>query len=277
MNEFLRKDEIFEYEGEFYDYSTLKTLRDKSKGGMFKEGEVTSAETGNINPISFIENFYSEAVTIDINKRLIESSTISNTEIREINRRVITKEHKDFFDDVLSKMENDTATYEEVMKYWELKQLFKETDYKYEFNNFVKLNNNKQSIDILQNFSFINRGRIIELIRLITGKNFINNNVFISREDLMSLLQFESKEALKHFLASTEKQEIVFRKNKRNRNNLEFIINPFLFNRVQKIHLSAELYEMFPVSFKSFLDTDVYYYFKTISENEKLKFETEDL
>jgi hypothetical protein len=276
MSKFFRKDEIFEYEGELYNYSTLRELRNKSKGVSFKDGDVQNIETGGINDISSIENFYSEAMIIDITDKLVDSSTLSGNDIRDINRKVVTKEHKDFFDDVKSRMESGKASYEETMQYWDLKKLFKDIEYKYDFNNFIKMNNNEESINLLGKFSFINRGRIIELVRLVSGKRFNENDIFISREDLLSLLQFETKDGLRHFLASLESQEIICRKNKRKRNTIEFTINPFIFNRIQKVRLTSQLYEMFPNSFKNFLTVDIYYYFKMISENEHLKFEILD-
>lgn len=276
MSKFFRKDEIFKYEEELYNYSTLRELRNKSKGVSFKRGDVENTETGGINDISSIENFYSEAMIIDVTEKLVDSTTLTGNDVRDINRKIVTKEHKDFFDDVKKRMENSEASYEETMQYWDLKKLFKDIEYKYDFNNFIKMNNNEESINLLGKFSFVNRGRIIELVRLVSGKCFIENDILISREDLLSLLQFDTKDGLRHFLASLESQEIIYRRNKRKRNTIEFTINPFIFNRIQKIRLTSQLYEMFPMSFKNFLNVDIYYYFKMISENEHLKFELRD-
>lgn len=276
MSRFLRDDEIFEFKNELYKYADLKDLRNKSKGDYFKSGDVTNTETGDYNDISQIETFFNDAIKIDINSKLVESTTLMPSDIQEVNRKIMTKEYKDFFDGILEKMQNKTANYEEVMKYWETKKLFKNIEYKYSLNNFVKMNSSMEAINAMKVFSFINRGRIAELVTMIDGKKFKDNNVYISREDLMSLLQFESKDALSKFLTSLEKHEIIKRNNRYNRNNIEFIINPFLFNRIEKVHLSTHLYELFPESFEKFLDLDVYYYFKTLKENEHLSFSTSE-
>lgn len=277
MSSLFRNDEIFIFKGEKYKYEDLRELRNKSKGDYYKSGEVTNEETKDINDISEIEKFFNDAIKIDITAKLVESSTLLPSDIQEVNRRLLTKEYKDFFDGVLEKMKNGTANYEEVMKYWETKKLFKNIEYKYSLNNFIKMNSSIEAINAMKVFSFINRGRIAELVTMIDGKQFKDNSVFISREDLMSLLQFESKDSLRKFLASLEEHEIIYRKNKLNKNNVEFIINPFLFNRIEKVHLSTHLYEMFPKSFAKFLDLDVWYYFKIIKENEHLSFSTEEM
>jgi len=267
---YFRQDEIFLYEDELYKYTDLKDLRQKAKRG-FKEGEVMNTETGIHYHILELERFHGDAILIDVTPAL-EANSFAPSEVQEVNRKILTKTCKDFFDDIKSKMKDDTVTYEEVMKYWEIKRTFKDFDYKY--SNFIKMNNDEDSISMLDNLSLLNKGRTLALVRLVSGKSFKENHIFIAREDLMSLLQFESKDALRHFLASLEANEIIYRKNKSAKLNIEFVINPFLFNRIQSITLTTDIFQMFPLSFKLFTDIDVYYYFKMLSEKQLLKFET---
>lgn len=276
MNSLFREDEIFEFKGEKYSYKDLKELRSKSKGTYYKEGEVTNIENGNFNDISELENFFNDAIIIDVSPKLIESNTLSPSEVKDINRKILTKEYKDFFDSVLEKMKNKTVTDEEVMKYWECKKLFKNVDYKYEINSFIKMNNNLASIEYFDKFSLLNCGRIIKLVRLVTGKDFKSNNVLITRDDIKDLLQLESSGALKQFLSSLEKHEIIYRKNKSSKTHIDFVVNPFLFNRVHNINLTTELYKMFPNSFEIFLGIDVCYYFKIVDKYQYIKFSIED-
>lgn len=276
MSSFLRNDEIFEFKNEMYRYSDLKDLRLKSKGDYFKLGEVKNIETQIVNDISELEKFFNDAIFIDVNSKLIESSTLIPSEIKEVNRKLLTKEHKDFFDEVLEKMKNKTVSDEEVMKYWECKKMFKSVDYKYEINSFIKMNNNLSSIEYFDTFSLLNCGRIIKLVRLVTGKEFKDNDVTITRDDIKDLLQLESSGALKQFLSSLEKHEIIYRKNKSSKTHVEFIVNPFLFNRVHNINLTTELYNMFPESFEIFLGIDVCYYFKVMDKYQYIKFNIDD-
>lgn len=276
MSNFLRQDEIFEYGGDLYKYADLKELRNKSKGDFYKKGVVTNIENGCINDISELENFFNDAIVVDITNKLVESSTLMPSEIQEVNRKLLTKEYKDFFDNVLQKMKNNTVSDEEVMKYWECKKMFKNIDYKYEIHSFIKMNNNLSSIEFFDTFSLLNCGRIIKLVRLVTSKEFKDNNIMITRDDVKDLLQLESSGALKQFLSSLEKHEIIYRKNKSSKTHIEFVVNPFLFNRVHSINLTTELYNMFPKSFEIFLGIDVCYYFKVLQKYQYIQFEIED-
>ncbi len=116
----------------------------------------------------------------------------------------------------------------------------------------------------------------IKLVRLVTGKDFKSNNVLITRDDIKDLLQLESSGALKQFLSSLEKHEIIYRKNKSSKTHIDFVVNPFLFNRVHNINLTTELYKMFPNSFEIFLGIDVCYYFKIVDKYQYIKFSIED-
>jgi hypothetical protein len=64
-----------------------------------------------------------------------------------------------------------------------------------------------------------------------------------------------------------EKLEIIKRVDKFKHKEIEIFFNPFLFNRQSTIVLSANLYKLFENSCKKFLDLDVYWYLKRLSEN----------
>lgn len=262
-NNLFRQDKIFEFKGEVYNYQTLSEL--KLKSPFYIDGDVTNLETGEELDISKLHLFYNYALIDTMNTELV-SNVLKPADIRDINRKVMYTNHKQQLEEIYEKMEKGIVTLEEVVTYWEIK------DYKYgglNFNysnkNFVKISTDDIAVGKFSDeISLLDLGRVIRLSQLIKYKE---PNTKIERDLLHNKLEMKDSESIRRFFVKMEGMEIVKRVNKNRHKEVEVFFNPFLFNRQSTITLSANLYSLFPKSCEKFLELDVYWYLKRLSEN----------
>lgn len=263
MSKLFREDKIFEFDGELYNYQTLSELKQKSP--KYRSGDVTNVETGEELSIGKLHQFYNYALIDTMHTELV-SNVLKPADMRDINRKVMYTNHKQQLESIYEKMKEGTVTLEEVVTYWEIK------DYKYGGVNFIYSNKNfvkisTEDIAIAQfseDLSLLDLGRVIRLSQLIKYKE---PNTKIDRSILYEKLEVKDTESIRRFFAKMEKLEIIKRVNKFKHKEIEIYFNPFLFNRQSTIILSASLYKMFEKSCEKFLELDVYWYLKRLSEN----------
>lgn len=263
MSKLFREDEIFEYDGEIYNYQTLSELKQKSS--KYRSGNVTNIETGEELDISKLHQFYNYALIDTMHTELV-SNILKPADIRDINRKVMYTNHKQQLEEIYKKMEEGTVTLEEVVTYWEIKDYkYGGVNFTYSNKNFVKISTEDRAIaQFSEDLSLLDLGRVIRLSQLIKYKE---PNTKIDRSILYEKLEVKDSESVRRFFAKMEKLEIIKRVDKFKHKEIEIYFNPFLFNRQPTIVLSASLYNMFKESCKKFLELDVYWYLKRLSEN----------
>jgi hypothetical protein len=269
MNIF-RNEKFLSYKDEIYSYEELKLL--KTRYPQFcKDGIVLNLETGRIEEIERLEMFYKDA--LQESNVIIKNSTLSSQTKYEINNKIIKNFDKEVLDNIYEKIKNDTATYEDVNYYWEIKQpLSNKIEHYYKMKDFAKVSLCEYKEELFKNLSLIDKGRIMELMNLLS----FDNQTTISRTFLMKRLEFKDAEMFRRFMKTIEDNEIVYRMQKQNKKSVIFVLNPFIFMKHSQRELSIELFEMFPKSFKIFLPLDVYIFFKLKHKKELSKINIEN-
>ena len=263
MNSLFREDEIFEFKGELYSYVVLSELKQKSP--FYKKGNVTNMETGEELDIGKLHQFYNYALIDTMHTELV-SNVLKPADIRDINRKVMYTNHKQQLEEIYEKMKEGTVTLEEVVTYWEIKDFkYGGVNFNYSNKNFVKVSTEEVAIaQFTEDLSLLDLGRVIRLSQLIKYKE---PNTKIDRSILYEKLEVKDSESIRRFFAKMEKLEIIKRVDKFKHREIDIYFNPFLFNRQSTVVLSASLYKMFEKSCEKFLELDVYWYLKRLSEN----------
>lgn len=254
---------IFEFKGHKYSsYDLLSYYVDYRVQDMFRNGEVTNLETGEIFDINDIKQHIH-----GLNKDIVNNlEHLSYYEKQKIKNYIEKDEREKKLLELEIKLNNDTINFEE------LKELLFRKDYNFGENyinislidnNFIKLNQNAVYPKEIRDCTL---GKFLRLLGIVTYKNELKstnhgNSKNISKAELMDFLGISNKNTFSSIFQEMEKFELLYRKQIKGKGFLIFI-NPYYANRGTELKIDNTQYYLFKNKLEDKLPKEVNKFFE---------------
>lgn len=257
-SKYISDEKFLEFKDELYSYGDLHELHYKGYT-PFQEGEVKNLKTGLILDISEIKSFYHYAL-IDLNSIIKDKCPELPSDKRKYLMNYMNdKQFKDWMTDIKLKLENGTATDEQIRQYWEVKSYgkpFEEIKQTWYPKNYIKVN--QDFLLEINGLTNSEKGKLFNMMYYITYNNKEDReHLMLDRQLLSDILGTTSMPDIRNYMKKLEQNEILVRIDKSKHKKITLMFNPLFILKGAEKELTYNMLKTFPKSFNKFIDVDV--------------------
>ena len=224
----------------------------------YQTGEVKNYISGETLDISGIKGLFQYAIK-DLNTLIQEKLPEIPSEQRKYAIKYMSdKQFKNFMEEMKVRMENGTATDEQVRQYWEIKDCGTEIqDIKRAWypKNYIKIN--QDFLPEIKSLTEVEKGRIFNMMYHIAYNNKQNESIVLNRDLLSSVLGMDDINNIRKFMKKLEDNEILVRVDKHTKKTVTLMFNPLFILKGAEKELTYNMLKMFTKTFNKFIDSDI--------------------